>query len=883
MARVGVCLVLLSVMGVGCGQGRVLNISPGGPLKSLTEARDAIRALKAAGPLTEPVRVVIADGVYPLSEPLVLTPADSGTAAAPIRYEAAPGAHPIFTAGRRLGGFKVAADGTWSLDLPEVRDGRWQLEQLYVNGRAAVRARLPKKGYFYTLRKSAGDARRSVELDPADTAALAALTPEQLKDVCLVAYFSWESARLRVAGFDPKSQIVTTTGPAAWELNGFYSSTTRQRYHLENLPNALTEPGEWQLGRDGVLKYQPRPGEDPATAAVWAPVGSRFIAIAGDPQLGLRVEHIAFVGLSFQHAAYVLPPGGHSDGQAEVSLPAAIELDGATAVTFERCELAHLGAWAMWFRSGCRDCAVRRCRLWDMGAGGIKVGTGWDVDNPDDLRLTRSIVMDNNIIHGGGRLHHGAHGIWIGHSSDNQVTHNDIADFNYTAVSAGWRWGYGASVAKRNTITFNRLHHLGWCVMSDMGGVYTLGPSEGTVVSNNVITDVNDYGYYGRGGWGLYNDEGSSGILMENNLVLRTRTGGYHLHYGKDLVIRNNIFADQREFQLQHSRNEADHHQFDFTNNIVWWRTGQLFNGDWTVKQIHLGHNVYWNAAGAPVRFGNLDWPAWLAKGVDQDSVVADPLFVDPEHGDYRLKPDSPALKMGFKPFDPSQAGVYGEAAWVALAAAEQYPAVEYPAPPPPPPPLTFNLTLDDLPTGGRPPGAEVHVEGKGDSIGVVSQPVAPGGHKSLEVVDAPGLQFIYDPHFCWQLSHAGGVSTFSFDLRCEAGVNMYVEWRDWAAAPYKVGPSLWWRDGKLLYAGQPLCDAPAGGWVHLVMTAGLGPQANGKWDLTVTPAGGAPRSFPGLACGSPDFKALTWLGVSSMADAKTVFYLANLRLDNAK
>src|SRR5687768_10331057 len=57
----------------------VLSVAPNGPLKSLAEARDAIRALKAKGPLAQPVVVYIAAGTYPLTEPVTFTPQDSGT------------------------------------------------------------------------------------------------------------------------------------------------------------------------------------------------------------------------------------------------------------------------------------------------------------------------------------------------------------------------------------------------------------------------------------------------------------------------------------------------------------------------------------------------------------------------------------------------------------------------------------------------------------------------------------------------------------------------------------------------------------------------------------------------------------------------------------
>jgi parallel beta-helix repeat protein len=250
--------------------------------------------------------------------------------------------------------------------------------------------------------------------------------------------------------------------------------------------------------------------------------------------------------------------------------------------------------------------------------------------------------------------------VWIGQSGDNRIIHNDIHDFYYTGISVGWTWGYGKSYAKNNKILSNHIHHIGQGMLSDMGAVYCLGVSPGTEVSGNIIHDVQSHGY---GGWGLYTDEGSTGITMENNLVYRTKCGGFHQHYGKENTLRNNIFVDATLYQIQATRPEK-HLSFTFTHNIISFKKGTLYQGPFFSIQSHIDHNLIWNPDPKKLTqkssrfFGGKNFEAWKEKGHGVHSIIGDPQFANPEKDDYTPQNKALLQKIGFKDFSSSQAGV---------------------------------------------------------------------------------------------------------------------------------------------------------------------------------------------------------------------------------
>jgi hypothetical protein len=636
-----------------------------GPLATIERAQALVRELKQREPeRRRPVVVALRGGTYYLENPLTFGPEDSGTEQAPVIYEAFPGERPIVSGGVAIKGWTVA-NGQWRAEVPGVKDGSWNFAQLFVNDQRRFRPRLPKHGYYQIEKEVApSPAAQGKGHDrfvfPAGTIKAEWANRD---DVEVMAFHEWSASRMHIAAIDPAERIVAFAG-RTWSDSAWGKFIAGYRFLVINVREALSEPGEWYLDRpSGVLTYIPKPGEDPERSSVIAPRLDHIVRFAGDGDRARWVQFVTLRGITFAHANWTLPREGQAFPQAEIGLGAAMAAVSARNIALERCCVRHIGGYALAFGPGCRHNRVEGCEIVDMGGGGIKIGDAgggsWDAASAtprgEEALVSHHVIRDCLIAHGG-RLHPAAIGVWIGHSPHNVVEHNDIFDFYYTALSVGWVWGYAQSNAHHNDIGFNHAHTIGQGVLSDMGAIYTLGVSPGTVVHDNHFHDVRSFSY---GGWGLYTDEGSTGIVMENNLVYRCSKAGFHQHYGKENRIVNNIFAFATEQQLQRTRTEA-HISFFFERNIVCWdNASPLLGSNWADDNFRLDFNVYWNASGAPITFpGGLTFSQWQEKrGQDRHSLVADPLFENPKGDDFRLKPDSPALKLGFKPFDASKAG----------------------------------------------------------------------------------------------------------------------------------------------------------------------------------------------------------------------------------
>jgi len=619
-----------------------------GPFATVERARDEIRAVKKAkGFLDRPVRVLIRGGIYFLRRPIVFTPEDSGTKDCKVTYMAHPNEKAIISGGVSVRDWTIDKTRGIPVYVSEVKELKNNtIRNLWINNQRRFRTRFPKKGYLKMIvpeglkRGGWNEGQSEFYFHDGD------LKPwHSLENAEVIAMNRWVESHLPVAKIDGANNLITFKKQSVFQLEG------DDLYYVENVLDLLSEPGEWFFDSSSCkLYYIPLEHEDVENIDVIVPILPQLIRFEGKPEEKDLVEHLEFSNLAFSHTEWQLPEDASGYPQAAVDVKGAVYGEGVSNCRFESCEFSHLGTYAIELSRGCSNNVISRCELFDLGAGGIKIGEKTLRSNEEEQSHGNRVTHCG--IHNGGLIFHSAVAVWIGESYGNEISHNTIYDFYYTGISIGWTWGYGNNLARENRIESNHIHHIGKLsdgegpILSDMGGVYTLGKQPGTRIRFNVIHDVSAFKY---GGWGIYLDEGSSHILVENNVVYRTTHGGFHQHYGEENIVRNNIFAFGREAQIQRSRAEP-HVSFIFEHNIVYYDEGVLLVGDSKNLNVVFDYNLYWNKDEGRLLFFDLSFEEWQKRGMDRNSLIADPLFASPERGDFSLKQNSPAVKIGFAP-----------------------------------------------------------------------------------------------------------------------------------------------------------------------------------------------------------------------------------------
>ncbi len=555
------------------------------PLRTLREALYRLTQRKNA----EEVTVWMMSGTYVVDESLFIGDHMLDN----VSFRAAPGETPVITGAVPVTGWtenSLMGRIVWTAPLQAK-----SLRALYGDDGPRQISRWPKEG---TLKAKGPLEKAENKFDMQQGFyANAADLPASLTGATLRLVHWWKDELSDVMWSDSSTGLVALNRPMSMTV------AAGDRYWFENVMGLSMDPGEWAYDAvNGMISYAPREGETIGSTPLYAGVTERLLTLT-------NASNVTFEGITFARTGWSIPLyGAYSDfPQAAYDVDTAILINAADNITFTGCTFRDIGAGCVRFDYNVRDSVVTGCLFENIGAQAVYVH-GRNVLN--DPMATTGISIDNNHVSGYGKNFLNAAAVLIVHANGVTVANNEIHNGTYTAISAGWVWGSDYNATYNISIRDNWLYNIGQSVLSDMGAIYLLGVQPGTVVSGNVIHDVNSFDY---GGWGIYLDEGSDSITVTNNLVYRCSAQGFHQHSGGYNTVVNNIFA----FNLDGQVGASGPGTFLLDKNI-------LAGGSYLKKidggTIQVGSNVeevgeglFVDAAGG--NFSVIDSPVLQAKG----------------------------------------------------------------------------------------------------------------------------------------------------------------------------------------------------------------------------------------------------------------------------
>jgi len=498
------------------------------------------------------------------------------------------------------------------------------LRQLFVGDVRFGRPGFPGTGFFRFADYASDEDRKAAWNTAQDQMIYAedTLNPEwrNIEDVEVVVHHYWVTSRMKIKSMDPARRYVKFDRRSIWKLNDDYDSAGRAAvFTVENVAELFWQPQTFYYDRPSRAIYT----TDKVKSAV-APRLSELLRVSGAQDFKLD-------GLTFSHTEVDLGPDKSGDIQAGFSVPAAVTLTNCTAPQVTKCRFTQLGGWGLDIAGdAARSALISKNEFRDLGAGSVKLENN-----------TMGSTVADNVIESGGRIFASACGIWGGQTGENRIEHNRIRDFYYTGISLGWDWGFADTPARKNLIAYNDVSDIGQGMLSDMGGIYVLGKQPFSIILNNRIRNVDARGY---GGWGIYLDEGSTGWTVQDNQVVNTKTGGFHIHYGGDNLIRNNVFVGARtDAQLIRTRdNQQGPIRFERNVVVSLDPAVPIVGPNWLKRDVVMTENAFWSPA--PAR----DLPF----GADATNQ-----WVDAKLNGQDLPTNAQLWKMGIKPLRMDRIG----------------------------------------------------------------------------------------------------------------------------------------------------------------------------------------------------------------------------------
>lgn len=639
-----------------------------GPFASITKARDAVRQLKKEqGGLKKPVTVMLRGGTYFPSETITFTAQDSGTKECPITYMAYPGEKVILNGGKRkTGPWKRHRNKIMVCSLPEAKEGKWKFKQLFFNGNRQIRARTPNydpdnplyggwafvEGPAIALLEPGGS-KRTFEYKPGSFTHWK--KPSQ-GEVNIFARYGWWNDIVPIKGVDEKNRLITLAEDASYEIR------KGDRFRIENVLEELDQPGEWCLdSEEGKLYFWPPTGSVEESEVI-VPKLKQIIKIQGDEDR--PVKYINIQSFTFTHT---------------LCTDSAIFLMDTENCSISDNSFNAVGGSGVYLKGYNKENQIVNNEFANAGRESIMLcgikNKGHPVKN----------IISYNHCHHCGVIYTGSMGsIYLSLSARNVISHNLIHDLPRMGVGI-CDYGIGGGTDEDipecadNIVEYNELYHLNLETL-DTGGIYTNyrgKRKEGNIIRYNIIRDMIGCHTTPEGKfvqpyctWGIYLDDWSSNSIVYGNIIIDNVNGGVMIHGGYNNLIENNIMINGSKNQIHYDSLLTDGCSImrdnKFVRNIVYYTNPDAYlmwvNDRRDPVVAESDYNVFFHARDRGFTFKGVPvqtFAEWQKLGYDAHSIVADPLFVNLKRGDYRLKPNSPAFKLGFRPIDISKIGLH--------------------------------------------------------------------------------------------------------------------------------------------------------------------------------------------------------------------------------
>lgn len=662
-----------------------------GPFATLERARDAVRELKRSK--KSDITAQIRGGIYRIDKTVVFGLQDSGQSDSLITYAAYPGETPVFSAGREINGWQKVVGELPGLPAKAVgnvleADVSGRFFTLYDNKGMLPRARserfVPLKGSNSTrLHFPKGRLKNWPNVTDVDIL----VRPTR----------AWMMNVLPLASVDEDAGVAQTVIPATYAMNKYGC-------WVENVLEELDEPGEWVLNtKEGKVYLWPR-GESP----VVAPTLLELIRVEGNIDingpLDEPVRSLCFRGLTFKHGErYTLTKndaGLQHDWDMFDKDNALIRLRGTENCVIEKCHFLHSGSGAIRVDLHGIGNKIAGNHIEAMGGGGILL-CGYGAGTKD---VNKKNFVYNNHIHHVGEIYWHSPGIYVCQSGENRVANNLIHHTNYTALIVSGivtrffampdkresvrtiRWHEVGKLPKTpsvddvrpflhtrgNMIELNEIHHA-MQILGDGNGIYVRGAGPDNVIRRNyvhhLVAETNAQG-------AIRTDGGQMDTLIAENVIYKCKSQGMTLKLNNRF--ENNIIADVIaprgtylkivEGPMKGASNKRNIFYSSLADCSFLSEPG---GGNGKVGEDRRGrvparmtdidsdNNIFF--CNADQSRGDDILKKLQSGGGDKRSLSTDPFFVDPENGDFRFKPGSPALELGIAPIDLSQVGLRAE------------------------------------------------------------------------------------------------------------------------------------------------------------------------------------------------------------------------------